>query len=62
MIEQCNDVVIILPENALDRCNNPDDWFEKKFLRIENGVLTETTANIPESDILIGYLQLTEIQ
>lgn len=36
--------------------------FEKKFLRIENGVLTETTANIPESDILIGYLQLTEIQ
>lgn len=45
--------------NEASISNNNDT---SKFLRIENGVLTETTANIPESDILIGYLQLTEIQ
>lgn len=26
VIEECNDVVVILPPNALDRCKNPGDW------------------------------------
>lgn len=26
VIEECNDVVVILPPNALERCKNPGDW------------------------------------
>ncbi len=30
VIDSCEDVVVVLPPNALDRCNDPEDW-----LRIE---------------------------
>jgi hypothetical protein len=26
LIEKCKDFIVILPENALDRCVNEDDW------------------------------------
>lgn len=26
VIEECKDVVVILPPNALERCSNPEDW------------------------------------
>jgi hypothetical protein len=28
VIESCSDVVVILPENALERCENEDDWLK----------------------------------
>ena len=26
MIDECNDVLVILPPNSLERCVNEDDW------------------------------------
>lgn len=26
VIENCKDVIVVLPENAMERCINPDDW------------------------------------
>lgn len=31
VIEQCKDVVLILPPNALERCNNADDWVYREI-------------------------------
>jgi len=31
-IDKCQDVVLILPPNALDRCVNPDDWVRQEIL------------------------------
>lgn len=31
-IEQCTDFVVVLPENGLDRCVNPDDWVRKEVV------------------------------
>lgn len=31
-IDQCNDFILILSENALDRCINPDDWVRHEIL------------------------------
>lgn len=30
VIEQCKDFIIVLPENALDRCNDPEDWVRRE--------------------------------
>lgn len=30
VIENCTDVILILPPNGLDRCNNEDDWVRKE--------------------------------
>lgn len=30
VIEQCKDFIIVLPENALDRCNAPEDWVRRE--------------------------------
>ncbi len=30
VIENCKDLVVILPENALDRCSDPEDWVRKE--------------------------------
>lgn len=32
VIQECTDFVIVLPENALDRCNDEDDWVRKETL------------------------------
>jgi len=31
-IDKCQDVLLILPPNALDRCTNPDDWVRQEIL------------------------------
>lgn len=31
-IDKCQDVLLILPPNALDRCANPDDWVRQEIL------------------------------
>ena len=33
VIQGCTDFVIVLPENALDRCNDEDDWVRKETLK-----------------------------
>lgn len=33
VIQECSDFVIVLPENALDRCNDEDDWVRKETLK-----------------------------
>ena len=33
VIDNCTDFLLILPENALDRCNDPEDWVRKEVLR-----------------------------
>ncbi|GCB37474.1 toll/interleukin-1 receptor domain-containing protein [Bacteroides faecalis] len=30
VIEHCKDFIIVLPENALDRCNDPEDWVRRE--------------------------------
>lgn len=30
-IAQCDDVLLVLPQNALDRCNNEDDWVRQEL-------------------------------
>ncbi len=30
VIEQCTDFIVVLPENALDRCVSPEDWVRKE--------------------------------
>jgi hypothetical protein len=30
-IENCQDFLLVLPRNALKRCNNPDDWLRKEI-------------------------------
>lgn len=40
-IDNCHDVLVILPPNALDRCVNPDDW-----VRIEIAYAIEKKKNI----------------
>lgn len=30
-LAQCNDVLLVLPPNALDRCVNPDDWVRQEL-------------------------------
>ena len=31
-IDQCTDVLLVLPPNALDRCKNEDDWVRKEIV------------------------------
>lgn len=31
VIENCKDIILVLPPNALDRCNNDDDWVRKEI-------------------------------
>ena len=31
VIENCRDVIIVLPEHALDRCTNEDDWVRREI-------------------------------
>lgn len=31
IIDECNDVLVVLPQHALDRCINPDDWVRKEL-------------------------------
>lgn len=31
VIDECNDVLVVLPQHALDRCINPDDWVRKEL-------------------------------
>lgn len=33
VIQECSDFVIVLPENALERCNDEDDWVRKETLK-----------------------------
>lgn len=33
VIDNCTDFLLVLPENALDRCNDPEDWVRKEVLR-----------------------------
>lgn len=35
-IDECKDVIVVLPPNGLDRCQNPDDWFR---LEIEHAIM-----------------------
>ncbi len=36
-IEECNDVILILPPNALERCDDPEDWLYQEITHaIEN--------------------------
>lgn len=38
VIDNCKDFVLVLPENALDRCNDPEDWVRKEVCRaMKNG-------------------------
>ena len=38
VIDQCKDFLLVLPENALDRCNDPEDWVRKEVIRaLEKG-------------------------
>lgn len=37
VIDNCKDFVLILPENALDRCNQPEDWVRKELCRAIQG-------------------------
>ena len=37
VIDHCKDFLLILPPNALDRCNDPEDWVRKEVLRAING-------------------------
>lgn len=30
VIEGCNDFILVLPQNALDRCNEPEDWVRRE--------------------------------
>lgn len=32
VIDQCKDFLVILPENALDRCKDPEDWVRKEVI------------------------------
>lgn len=32
VIGRCTDFLLILPQNALDRCNDPEDWVRKEIL------------------------------
>lgn len=32
VIEECRDVVVVLPPNALDRCADPEDWVRKEVV------------------------------
>ena len=31
IIQNCNDVICVLPEHGLDRCQNPSDWVRKEI-------------------------------
>lgn len=33
VIDNCDDFILVLPPNALDKCNNEDDWVRKEVLR-----------------------------
>ena len=33
VIEQCKDFILVLPENALDRCADPNDWLRIEILQ-----------------------------
>ena len=37
VIDNCKDFVLILPQNALDRCNDPEDWVRKEVCRAMQG-------------------------
>ena len=37
VIDHCKDFLLILPPNALDRCNDHDDWVRKEVLRAIDG-------------------------
>lgn len=32
VIEKCKDIVVVLPEGGLERCNSPEDWVRKELL------------------------------
>lgn len=31
MIDVCTDVIVVLPQNGLDRCKNAEDWVRKEI-------------------------------
>lgn len=37
VIDDCTDFLLILPPNALNRCNDPEDWVRKEVLRAIDG-------------------------
>ena len=37
VIDNCKDFLLILPPNALDRCDEPEDWVRKEVLRAIEG-------------------------
>lgn len=37
VIDKCTDFLLVLPENALDRCHDEEDWVRKEVLRAMSG-------------------------
>ncbi len=33
VIDNCNDFILVLPPNALDKCHNEEDWVRRELIR-----------------------------
>lgn len=60
VIENCKDVIIVLPEKALDRCVNEDDWVRREIahsIQYRKNIVPVMMRNFEWPESLPGELQ-----
>ena len=71
-IEQCNDVILILPPHAMDRCVNADDWLraeilhalkhKKNIIPVMMKGFEDFPEDLPKEIDVVRYLQGVKIE